>query len=295
VGLKPSRGRNSFGPALGERWAGFSAEGFVTRSVRDTAALLDVTAGPESGDPYVAPAPERPYADEVGLDPGRLRIGLMARAPRQGELHADCREAVQRTGRLLEDLGHHVEESHPEALDAPQAVAHYVGIVAASVARALDAWSLKIGREIGEADVEPLTWAMAQAGRGRSAADYLADVEFQHAHARRLAAWWEQGFDLLLTPSCGAPPPRLGSFDAPPDQPLAGYMRAATYGTFTLHFNMSGQPAISLPLHWNQEGLPVGSHLVAPYGREDLLIRIASQLERAEPWAGRLPPLHASR
>jgi amidase len=295
VGLKPSRGRNSFGPGLGERWGGCSAEGFVTRSVRDTAVLLDITAGAMPGDPYTAPPPSRPYAREVGADPGRLRVGWMRRAPRDGEVHPECLAAAERAASLLASLGHAVEESHPEALDDPAAVAQFVGLVAGNVARALDAWSAKLRHPIGEADVEPLTWAVAQMGRSRSAPDYVAAVDGAHAHGRRLARWWEGGFDLLLTPTCAAPPPPLGSFAPAPGNPLAGYARAAPYGAFTLHFNLSGQPAISLPLHVSADGLPVGVQLVAAAHREDLLLRVASQLEQAAPWAGRIPPLHASR
>jgi amidase len=295
VGLKPSRGRNSFGPFLGERWSGFSAEGFVTRSVRDTAALLDVTAGAMPGDPYAAPPPARPFSEEVAAHPGQLRIGIMDGAPRLGEVHAECREAVTRAGELLESLGHALEVSHPAALDDPQAVAWFISIVSSGVASSLDAFAAKLGRKVLEEDVEPLTWTMAQAGRARPAPDYVTALQSCHSHARRLASWWEGGFDLLLTPTCAEPPPLLGTFSAPADAPLAGYLRAAPFGTYTLHFNMSGQPAVSLPLHWTQEGLPVGVHLVAASGREDLLIRVAAQLEQAAPWADRLPPLHASR
>jgi amidase len=294
VGLKPTRARSSFGPATGERWAGCSAEGFVTRSVRDTAALLDLVAGAMPGDPYAAPPPARPFAREAGSDPGRLRVGLMQRAPRDGELHAECRAAVVGAGRLLEALGHAVEPSHPAALDDPESVKGFLTVVSAGVAFALDSAAAKLGRPLDEADVEPLTWAVAQAGRGFTAPAYVAAVAANHAHGRRLAAWWDGGFDLLCTPTCAQPPPPLGHFAAPPGNPLAGYLRAGPYGAFTMHFNISGQPAISLPLHWTADGLPVGVQLVAAAGREDLLLRVAAQLESAQPWAGRVPPLHAS-
>lgn len=294
VGLKPSRGRNSFGPGLGERWGGFSAEGFVTRSVRDTAALLDVVSGPMPGDPYTAPQPPRPFAGAVGDDPGRLRIGLLANAPRGGEIQPDCVEAVQNAARLLESLGHDMEESSPAALEDPSAVKGFLTVISSSTARALDAWSEKIGQTIGEDDVEVLTWTIAEQGRRVAAADYLAAVEFNHAYTRRVASWWsDDGFDLLLTPTCAAPPPALGHFASTDDNPAAGFMRAVPYSTFTSSFNVTGQPAISLPLHWNGEGLPVGVQLVAAYGREDLLLRVAAQLEQAQPWADRRPPTHA--
>ncbi len=295
VGLKPARGRNSFAPALGERWSGCSCEGFVTRSVRDTAALLDVTSGPAPGDPYSAPPPARPFAEEVGADPGRLRIGIMRQAPRNGELHADNLAAVDAAGALLEALGHDVLPSYPEALDDPEAMIHYVRIVASCTARSLDRYGEKIGRTLAADDVEALTWAVAEQGRARSAVDYVACLEAMHRHGRRLAAWWDSGFDLLLTPTTAAPPPPLGQMGPEPGNPAAGYLKAAPYGTFTAQFNLSGQPAISLPLHWNDDGLPIGVQLVAPSAREDLLIRVAAQLEQAEPWAAKLQPLNATR
>jgi amidase len=286
VGLKPTRGRSSFGPGTGERWGGCSVEGFVTRSVRDSAALLDVVAGAMPGDPYAAAPPARPFAREVGAEAGRLRIGLLRRAPRDGELDPECRAAAEDAGRLLESLGHAVE---------PEAVKGFLTVVSAGVAFALDAAAAKLGRPLVAEDVEPLTWTVAQAGRAVSAPAYVAAVAANHAHGRRLAAWWAEGFELLLTPTCAKPPPPIGHFASPPENPLAGYLRAAPYGAFTMHWNVSGQPAISLPLHWSADGLPVGVQLVAASGREDLLLRVAAQLEAARPWADRLPPLHASR
>jgi amidase len=292
VGLKSSRGRNSFGPQIGERWGGFSCEGFVTRTVRDTAALADVVAGPMPGDPYAAPALARPLTREAGVDPGRLRIGLMAEPPR-GEIHPDCEAAAKAAARLLEALGHGVEEAAPAALADSDAVRGFITVISSSVAYALESWGQKIGRSIGQQDVEPLTWAVAEMGRAVTAAEYVAAVDRNHAQTRALASWWEEGFDLLLTPTCAAPPPPLGHFDAGPGAPLEGFAQAIPYSVFTSPFNVSGQPGISLPLHWNGEGLPIGVQLVAAYGREDLLIRVAAQLEQAQPWCDRLPPLHA--
>jgi amidase len=172
----------------------------------------------------------------------------------------------------------------------------FLTVVGSSIARALDAWGAKIGRSIGEGDVEVLTWAVAQAGRAVAAPDYIGAVEGNHAHGRRLASWWsDDGFDLLLTPTCALPPPPLGHFAPDRENPLQGYMRAAPYGAFTSQFNVSGQPGISLPLHWNDQGLPIGVQLVAAAGGEDLLLRVAAQLEQAQPWSERLPPVHASR
>ena len=294
VGLKASRGRVSFGPDLGERWAGFSNEGFVTRSVRDTASLLDVVSGGVLGDPYAAAPPERPYADEVAVDPGRLRIGLLPVAPRDVATDAACIAAAHGAAELLASLGHEVEESSPEALQDPRAGSGFLTVVASSTAYALDACGEKIGRSLRPEDVEEITWAVAELGRANSAAQYIAAVAFNHAHSRRILGWWESGFDLLLTPTCAEPPPPLGRFVAASGNALEGFAKAIPFSAFTSPFNVTGQPAISLPLHWSDAGLPIGVQLVAATGREDLLVRVAAQLEQARPWADRRPPVFAS-
>jgi amidase len=293
VGLKTTRGRSSFGPSLGERWAGFSVELAVSRTVRDTAAVLDVVQGPMPGDPYSAAPPVRPYTSEVGAPPGRLRIGLMARGPRAIPVDADCAAAAQRAARLLEEFGHTIEESYPLALDDSGALNAFVTVVATSVARTLDAWGARLGRPVQQDGVEPLTWALAEMARSWSSTRYLEAVEYVHTFGRRIAAWWSLGSDLLLTPTTAEPPPLLGEMASTPEIPLKGFLRAAPFGAFTSSFNMSGQPAVSLPLHWTKEGLPVGVQLVAASGREDLLLRVASQLEQAAPWVERRPSISA--
>ncbi|NQZ99866.1 MAG: amidase [Myxococcales bacterium] len=294
IGLKPTRGRCSFGPSIGERWGGFSNEGFVTRSVRDTAALLDVVSGDATGDPYSAPPLPRPLSAEVGADPGKLRVGVMRALPGRRELHADALAAVDTAAKLLEDLGHHVEESHPKALDDPDAGKGFVVVVTSSVAAALESWSEKTGELFGPKSVEPLTWAVAEIGRTHTAAQYIEAVTFNHAHSRRVAAWWDEGYDLLLTPTSGEPPPELGEFEPTTDNPLQGFVRAMPFSAFTSPFNVTGQPAVSLPVHWNAAGLPLGAQLVAARGREDLLVRVAAQVEDTGCWQGRRPPLSDS-
>lgn len=294
VGLKPTRGRNSFGPGAGERWGGFSAEHVVSRSVRDTAALLDIVAGRMPGDPYSAPPPPSSFVSFVRPGP-RRRIGLMLGGPRGMDVHPECVAAAERTARALEAEGHTVENAYPEALDDPAGISAYVTIVAASVGFALDAFAEKVGRAIAEDDVEPLTWALAEVGRGHSATRYISALDAVHAFSRRVASWWESGFDLLLTPTTAAPPPRLGEMRSTREEPLAGFMRAAPYGAYTMNFNLTGQPGISLPVHWTGDGLPVGAHLVAPYGREDMLIEVATEVEGLLPWADRRPPVSAPR
>jgi amidase len=295
VGLKPTRGRNSFGPAVGERWSGFSAEFTVTRSVRDAAALLDLTAGPKPGDPYYTAAPPLGFADALAAPPPRLRIGLMREAPRDRgvTLDGECQSAVDRAARLLAELGHTVEESHPEAFDDASIMAAFVTVIAANIGRALDVFAERVGRPVAPADVEPLTWAVAERGRTITATELLTSLDYVHRFGRRMAAWWQDGFDLLLTPTCAAPPPPLGHVSSTPDDPFRGFIRATPYGAFTAPFNMTGQPAISLPLHWSAAGLPIGVHLAAAYGREDLLLQVAAQLEHAAPWHQRRAALHA--
>jgi amidase len=295
VGLKPSRGRVSLAPDFGDLFAGLVIELAVTRSVRDTAAILDAVHGPAPGDPYAAPPPARPYVEEVGADAGHLKVGLMTTPPGgQFETHPECVAAVRNAATALEELGHHIEESHPAEMDVPELVANFIVRWTAAQDYNLKYWGSVIGRELGPDDVEPCTWALAEQGRSQTGGDFLLAIEEAQRSTRRLAAWWaEDGFDLLLTPTCAEPPPRLGEFEAPPDNPLAPLLRAIPFGTFTAGFNTTGQPAISLPLHMTRDGLPVGVQLVAAYGREDVLLRVAAQLEQARPWADRLPPVHA--
>jgi amidase len=286
VGLKPSRGRISQGPKIGEGWAGATTDGVVSRSVRDTAAMLDVMSGRHTGDPYVAAPPTRPFADEVGVDPGRLRIGL---APSHAgvQTDAECVAAVEAAGSLLEQLGHDVEVAQPDAFFDEEFSRHFVTIVA--VATAVDFVNMgdAIGRPIGEGDVEASNWLMGSIGRSISAADYIASVNWVHAWSRRLQAWWDD-FDVLVSPVIAVPPPPIGWLS----DPEHGTERLTSILQFTAQFNVSGQPAVSLPLHWSEAGLPVGVQFVGPIDDEALLIRLAAQLESAAPWADRLPPIY---
>jgi amidase len=292
VGLKPTRARTSVGPQFGDLMSGLVCEHVVTRSVRDTAAVLDAVAGPAPGDPYAAPPPLRPYRDEVGADAGTLRVGVLTTSV-AGDVHADCLAAVSQTARLLESLDHSVEESHPAALDEVDFTGNFMTLWSAGNAWNLDYWGRARGRVIREEDVEPLTWALASMGRGFTGPQYLGAVEWLQAFSRRVQEWWEEGFDLLLTPTIAEPPPPLGQFASPRDNPLAGLFRAGSLVPFTPQFNVTGQPAISLPLMWNGDELPIGSQLVGRVGGEDTLIRVAAQLEQAAPWADRRPPVHA--
>jgi amidase len=278
---------------MGEGWAGLSAEHVVTRSVRDTAAVLDAVAGYVPGDPYTAPPPLRPFREEVGATAGRLRIGLLDHAPGgSNTVHPECVAAARNTARLLESLGHAVEESAPAALANHEIQRSALVVITTGTARDLDYWSERTGKTIGQDDVEPLTWGIAEMGRQNTAVAYLRAVEALHAHTRHMLSWWREGFDLLLTPTLPVLPPPLGHFDPTPEDPLNGFSRGGEFVTFTMPFNVTGQPAVSLPLHWSADGLPVGIQLVAGYGREDVLVRVAAQLESARPWHDRRPPVH---
>lgn len=293
VGLKPSRARSTLGPDFGEYWGMTTHEHVLTRSVRDTAAALDAIAGSGVGDPYTAPAPSRPFADEVGADPGRLRIGFRTMTPGGGgDSHPSCIDAVTATARLLETLGHHVEPAEVAGLDDPR-LGSGAGIAfPAFLARELDRWSARLGREVASSELEPWNAALADGGREITASAYLGAVEDLQAFAREVARWWADGHDLLVTPMLPEPPFLLGHVS--PDVDLDEVMvRMSGLPSFAMPFNITGQPAISLPLHWDDDGLPIGVQLVAAPGREDVLLRVAAQLEDTRPWADRRPRVAA--
>ncbi len=292
VGLKPSRGRTSLMPDFSVVDDLLPVELCVTRSVRDTAGVLDALQGAATGDTVCAPVPARLYAEEVGASPGKLRIGLLTHNPLEtGEIHADCVTAARETAELLESLGHTVEETFPPALVDSALINHFTMLWAANLVYNIRYWERKVGREVSAEDVEPLTWTLAEIGRSVSAPDYIDAKHAAVELGRKVAQWHASGYDLLLTPTLGEPPAPLGTFQTP-EEPMLGFIRAGTFVPFTPLANMTGQPAISLPLYWNADGLPIGSHLQAAYGREDVLLRVASQLEQARPWADRIPPVH---
>jgi amidase len=296
VGLKTTRQRISEGPLVGDNMTGLTVELVVSRSVRDTASILDAVEGAAPGDPYVAPPPARPYVEELEAE-RKLRIGFQAQPPVPGlDSDAECVAAVEAAAKLLESLGHTVEDSSPvdpqlaESLNLEDS---FTTRWAASQAASLDQLGMVLGRELTADDVEPVTWALAEIGRERSSARYLADHALHQLVGRGMAAWYEGGYDLLMTPTMAEPPVPLGTYDQHAGDPLDAFHRAVPAGAFTAIFNATGQPAISLPLHWTADELPVGVQLVAPLGREDLLIDVAAQLERAQPWIERRPPVFA--
>jgi len=291
VGLKPTRGRVSQGPLVGEAWAGGTIDGVLTRTVRDAAGVLDIISTRMPGEPYYAPPFRRPLRAEVGADPGRLRVGLRDRPGGEGYLDdPQCRAAVAGAARLLESLGHHVDESAPAAMFEQEFVRHFGVIIGADTEVTFQAFEMLLGRPIGEDEVEPRNLGYRRAGTTLPAAAYLRSRAWIGMWARRMARWWND-HDLLVTPTLGAPPPELGWFTGAGPQHEG--RRIVSFIPYTSQFNMTGQPAVSLPLHWTPGGLPVGVQLVAAYGREDLLVQVSSQLEQAAPWAQRLPQVHA--
>ncbi|HEU4730226.1 MAG TPA: amidase [Kofleriaceae bacterium] len=286
-GLKPSRGRISFAPNHGDINGGLVNEHVVTRSVRDSAAVLDLLAGHQPGDPYTAPPPLKSYLAELAAAPRGLRIGFETRRLMpDGQIedsHPDCVAAVDHAARLLESLGHHVEHAEIPALRDPDWVARFIAIWAVGVTTDLDAASRRLGRAIEPHEVELLTYALAELGRMVPAAAYVEAWAWIHRAARRVAEHWNT-YDLWLTPTVTEPPPPLGTFKSPADDPLGGIIRAGAFAPFTAPFNATGQPACSIPLFQNAAGLPIGVQLVAAYGREDLLLRTAAQLEEAQPF-----------
>ncbi|MFM7526657.1 MAG: amidase [Actinomycetota bacterium] len=294
VGLKPSKGRISLGPALGESWIGGIVEGCVTRTVRDTAAVMDVLAGYESGDPNTPPPPARPYASEVGAKVEKLRIGLLSGALLPGGLdHPDARESVSATGKLLEGLGHHVEIAHPAALSDAEFGDMFLAIVIAHIANDVVALEKSFGVTLTTDDIEPGNHLMAQFGNATNVVAYLGAVTWMHSWTRRVVSWWlprdgKPAFDVLVTPTLAGPPPKIGALSGDDSTE-----RIREIMQYTAQFNMTGQPGISLPLHMSKDGLPMGVQFVgAPY-REDVLIRLAAQLESAAPWAARRPTVRA--
>jgi Asp-tRNA(Asn)/Glu-tRNA(Gln) amidotransferase A subunit family amidase len=284
-GMKPSRGRVSFAPA-GEGWAGASIQHAVTRSVRDSAALLDVACRPQPGDPYYLSPPERPFAEEAAREPGRLRIAFMAGAMQAPGLDPECEAAVRETARLCEDLGHSVEEAAiPGDAAAMQAAAG--AVISASIAANLDAEAERRGRPIEPGEIEAPTMATYRRGATVTAAAYVRGLATLHAYGRAVAQLFET-YDVLLLSTLGSPPISIGHVL---EDPKVIGERLFAFMPNTQAFNNTGQPAMTVPLAWSRSGLPIGMQFVAPMGAEAVLFRLAGQLEQAKPWFERVARL----
>ena len=311
-GLKPTRARTPTGPDFGLLWRGAVVEHVLTRSVRDSAAMLDVTHGPDAGAPFEIPAPARPYLDEVGADPGRLRIAWTTQPMMGTSVHPDCVAAVHDAITLLDGLGHRVVEASP-AIDGSAFARAFVLMIASELAADIADAERVVGRTARRSDFEAPTWALVLLGRGLSAATYAGALRTLEAAGRTIGAFFTD-YDVLLTPTLSTPPPRVGELAPTPTE--AALLRAlGVFGSgrliqaiglidrlaaeafewipWTPVFNATGQPAMSVPLYWNAAGLPIGAHFVARFGDEPTLFRLAGQLERARPWFGRLPEMAA--
>ncbi len=287
-GLKTTRNRNSYAPYAGEGLAGCSVEHAVSRSVRDSAALLDATAGPVPGDPYYAPTPARPFLEEVGAPPGQLRVALATRAFNGVPVHPDCVAAATEAAKLCEELGHRVEEASP-AFDGPGLDENYNRIFAVNAAANIRLRARAIGKELRPEEFERVTWAMVELASRISGPDYVQMLNRLHGVSREIAIFFE-AYDVLLTPTLAEPPVRLGVLDMMSEDLDAYTERLWRFTPFTYPFNVTGQPAMSVPLFWKEGGLPIGVHFVGRYGDEATLFRLAGQLEAARPWAERRPP-----
>ncbi len=311
-GLKPTRGRTPSGPERGDLWQGCAVQHALTRSVRDSAALLDLSAGPDPGAPNYPPPQARPFLAEVTTEPGRLRIAYTTRALLGGAVDPECVAAVEDAVALLRDLGHELVEAAP-AVDGPAFSRAFFTMICGETAAEVAHGQRSLGRKATARDFEVSTWTLALLGRNTSAADFVAAQRTLSDISRRVAPFFAD-HELLLTPTLSRPPVAIGELQ--PRRAEALVMRAlgrvgagaviqrlldATsqvdrvyeFIPFTPVFNVTGQPAMSVPLRWSAAGLPVGVQLVGRFAAEATLLRLAGQLERARPWADRVPPVHA--
>ncbi len=309
-GLKPTRGRVPAGPEFGEMWQGATIDHIVSRSVRDSAAMLDAIQGPDVGAPYTIQRPERPYMKEIAQKPGRMRIAFTREAFLGLKVHPECVKAVEETAKLLGKLGHHVEEAKP-AVEGKLLARSFTIMYFGETAVNIDKIKEHTGRKAKRSDVELLTWVSAELGRVFTARDFANALSEWNIIARAVGRFHET-YDVLLTPTLPYPPFTIGALQPKPAEKIMMKVTNALHLGFlmkipalldqmaeaslsgvscTMLANVTGQPAMSVPLHWTPEGLPVGVHFMAGYGDEASLFRLAAQLEKAKPWAGKRPPM----
>ena len=284
-GMKPTRGVNPCGPEYGDVRVRLVVEHALTRSVRDSAALLDATSRPGVGDSFRGPALQRKFLQEVGIDPGRLRIAVSS--PGVVDLHPDCADALQDAALVCRHLGHEVVNAWPR-IDYLRATQLFTTLWTAGCAATLDGIAHRNGVSIRSGDVEPLTWLLYETGGRVSAPEYELAIHELQDMARSIARFFVE-FDVWLAPVVTEPPPLLGSFDAPPEDLFAAFRRASKFAPVPALCNVTGQPAMSVPLYWNARGLPIGSHFAGRFGDEATLFRLAGQLEQYRPWKARRP------
>ncbi|HUT67175.1 MAG TPA: amidase [Dehalococcoidales bacterium] len=312
-GLKPTRGRNPAGPDFGDLWRGFACEHVITRSVRDSAAMLDATAGPDTGAPYYAAPPARSFLSEVGADPGKLRIAFTSEPFLGSTVEEDCVKGLEEAVKLCQDLGHEVVEAVPQ-IDGKAVARAFMTVVCSETGALIDEASELFNRKASYKDFEPVTWIITLLGDKFSGPDLSHAINSLQLCSRQVGGFFEK-YDVLLTPTLAMPPLKTGEFQVKGIQTvmmkLLGRFNAGSliktlvgidvlaeeaykFTPYTPLFNVTGQPAMSVPLHWNDEGLPIGMQFVGRYGDEATLFRLAGQLEKARPWAGRVPPVCAN-
>jgi amidase len=288
VGLKPTRGRNTFAPYTGEGLGGCSTEHAVSLTVRDTAALLDATAGAGPGDPYVAPAPPRPFLAEAETKPRPLRIAYTTAAPNGAPVETEYLKALAETVVFCKDLGHKVEEADPD-IDRAAVVPTFLTFAAANMVVNL-ASHPTAGRPARKGEVENVCWGTAQRGEKITSADYVRATQTAHRLGRQMAAFHER-YDVLLTPGLGTLPPKLGWIDMMLEDVDEYWRRVFTFSPFTVWFNLTGQPALMLPLGRSASGFPIAVQLAGRYGEEGTILSLGAQLEKARPWFDKKPPV----
>jgi amidase len=307
-GLKPSRGRTPTGPEYGAIWQGAAVEHVITRSVRDSAAMLDAIQGPDAGAPYIIQKPERPYLDEVNRPTGALRIGFTRKSPLNMGVHAECVEAVEKAARLLEGLGHAVEEAEP-AIDGIGLARSYFTMCYGEIAADIAQMGTALGRKPSRADVEAATWLLNLLGKAFTAGEFVLAIRQWNTFSRQMGLFHEK-YDLYLTPTTAYPPVRIGELKpGPADEKAMKIINILGLGKmvrwsgmaekiaimnlaktpYTQLANLTGQPAMSLPLHWTKDGMPCGVQFIARFGDEASLFRLAGQLEQAQPWFDKRP------
>jgi amidase len=309
-GLKPSRGRNPIGPKYGRIWQDAAVEHVLSRTVRDSAVVLDHTNGPDIGAPYIIPGPEKPYGDEIERPPGTLRIAYDVTSPVGGQVHRECVAAVENTAGLLEELGHHVEQDRP-GIDGKRLAMSYFIMYYGEACASLEEMKKELGGKTGAGKVETMTRFFGMMGRAYSAGDLVQALRTWDEAARILGAF-HQTYDLYMTPTTASPPVKIGEL-MPSDLETIGMhlthffrigrfvkltgivneiaLQVLAKTPFTQLANMTGAPAMSVPLHWTAENLPIGVHFQSTFGNEATLLRLAAQLEKAKPWFNRRPAI----
>jgi amidase len=306
-GLKPTRGRNPTGPINGEYWAGFNVDHVLTRSVRDSAAILDATKGPDIGTPYIIPD-AGPFLQEVGKKPAKLRIAYSTKPMLGKNVHADCVKGVEETVKLLRKLGHVVTEDAP-VIHGEEYSLQFLTVIAANMRADIEEAAEAAGKRVSADDFDITTFGTGMFGTVLKASDYVRAIRYLQSVSREVGRFFEK-YDVLLTPVLNQPPPEIGALKPSASEQAQLRMIARTGQTWILKalgvirplaaqvyefipwtpvFNVTGQPAMSVPLHWDAAGLPIGMHFVGKWGDETTLFRLAGQLEKARPWAGRIP------